>query len=75
MSQNIPQRHMPKKPYHKLRSGFTQAELEDWRDYLVTHGYGRGGSSETSFTRRALLSAIGKTPTDIDKSLIAEKDD
>jgi len=51
-----------KKPDFKIRPGFSDEELEDFRNYLVTHGYGPGGGS---FARHALLLAIGKTPQDI----------
>ena len=66
MSQNIPlRRERNKKVDYKVRTGFTEEQLEDWKEYLRAHGYGPGGKPETSFTNRALLLAIGKTPVDI----------
>jgi hypothetical protein len=57
--------HGKRKPDFKIRPGFSEEELEDFREYLIKHGYGPGGGS---FTRRALLLAIGHNPADIEAS-------
>lgn len=48
------------RPDFKLRPGFSNEELEDWQDFVVKNGGNSG-----ALARRALLTAMGKTPADI----------
>ena len=56
MSQNIPpKKERIKKPDHKVRTGFTLEEQDEWDKYILEHDI-----SQVKLVRRALLHAMDR---------------
>lgn len=61
MSLNIPpKKERTKKPEHKIRTGFTNEERDEWDKYILEHDI-----SQVKLVRRALLHIIGRPVNDI----------